>query len=130
MDSIYVYQIKLPPQIKEMVTPCEDGYTVYIDRDLDRETQLKAYHHALEHIKNNDFASEEDIQAIEAKAHGKPIKKPVKAKSKRRSKWEAYHKKMVKKEKRLREVGYTMERYFDDDEYGCPTVKTRIVPLK
>ncbi len=68
MTDIFVYFVKLPPHINEMVTPCPDGYTVYIDSGLDDEHRFKAYQHALCHIQNNDF-EKSDIQQIEAEAH-------------------------------------------------------------
>ena len=72
MDDVYVYIVPLPPCIRELVTPCLDGYTVYIADRLDRESMIKAYKHALAHIKNGDFErSSEDLNAIEAAAHAK-----------------------------------------------------------
>ena len=68
MYSIYVYSTKLPPKIKEMVTPCEDGYTVYIKSDLDSYQRMKAFRHAVTHIRNDDF-NNDDIQDIENVAH-------------------------------------------------------------
>lgn len=130
MDDIYTYIVKLPPKINEMVTPCVDGYTVYISIDLDHEDQLKAYDHAVEHIKNNDFASEENVQAIEAKAHKKTEEKPAQPKirkKKKLSQWEKYHRKQQRKEKALAKMGLMRESYIGDDEYGCPTVKYRVI---
>ena len=130
MDNIYTYLVKLPNGIKEMVTPCVDGYTVYISIDLDRTGQLKAYDHAMEHIKNNDFASEEDVQAIEARAHKEAAEKPVQPKirkKKKLTKWEKYHRKQERTDRALAKMGLMRESYIGDDEYGCPTVKYRIV---
>lgn len=54
---------------KEVVTLNEDGtYTVFINSRLSYEAQLKAYDHALRHIKDEDF-EQSDVQHIEAKAH-------------------------------------------------------------
>lgn len=64
MDDVFVYFIKLPPCIDEIVVPCVHGYTVYIDVRLDDAHRLKAYEHALEHIRNNDF-EKDDVQEIE-----------------------------------------------------------------
>lgn len=130
MDNIYTYLVKLPNGIKEMVTPCVDGYTVYISIDLDRTGQLKAYDHAMEHIKNNDFASEEDVQAIEARAHKEAAEKPSQPKirkKKKLTKWEKYHRKQERTDRALAKMGLMRESYIGDDEYGCPTVKYRIV---
>lgn len=68
MDNIYVYHIGLPDGIREMVTPCLDGFTVYIDKNLDEWSRQKAYNHAVEHITNNDFCKA-DVQQIEWEAH-------------------------------------------------------------
>ena len=67
MDDIYVYFVALPDGINEMVTPCDLGYTVYLDINLDEHQRKKAYFHALEHIKRNDFGKD-DVQEIEAEA--------------------------------------------------------------
>lgn len=68
MDDIFVYYTKLPPRINELVTPCNDGYTVYIDERLDKTSRIKAYMHAIKHIINNDF-EKDDVQEIENTAH-------------------------------------------------------------
>lgn len=70
MDDIYVYLTKLPRSIKEVVTPCQGGYTIYIDIDLDEISRMKAYRHALWHIEHFDF-ERDDVQMIESKAHKK-----------------------------------------------------------
>ena len=70
MDNIFTYFVKLPDGIDEVVMPCLDGYTVYIDVNLSEQQQLKAYAHALHHIRNNDF-EKPDVQAIEAEAHSR-----------------------------------------------------------
>ena len=52
-----------------MVVPNEDGsYTILINAKLSQEAQLKAYQHALNHIKNEDF-EKYDVQDIEFQAH-------------------------------------------------------------
>lgn len=66
--DIYVYCVHLPAGVKEMVTPCLDGYTVYINDVLDRSAQVEAYRHAVRHIMNNDF-EKQSVQRIEAYAH-------------------------------------------------------------
>ena len=68
MDSIYVYLADLPGKVSEMVTPCADGYTVYINARMSTERQRKAYNHALKHIRNNDW-ERTDVQLIEEAAH-------------------------------------------------------------
>lgn len=64
---------------KEMVTVNEDGsYTILINARLSNEGQLKAYQHAMEHIKKNDF-EKEDVQKIEFDAHSNTIKESMPA---------------------------------------------------
>ena len=68
MDDVYVRLIKMSPRLHEFVTPCDEGYCVYINEALDRPHMLKAYAHALEHINNEDW-NKDDVQEIEAEAH-------------------------------------------------------------
>lgn len=66
--SVFVYHIPLPDGVHEIVLPCLDGHTVYIDNQLSYEAQIEAYRHAIKHIKNRDF-EKPDVQEIEADAH-------------------------------------------------------------
>lgn len=68
-DDIYVYYINIPGNVNEMVTPCFGGYTVYIDKNLDQAHQMKAYQHAMRHIKRGDFDRREKATVIEFHAH-------------------------------------------------------------
>lgn len=68
MDDVYVYLVKLPRGIREAVTPCADGYTVYIDNRLDSTAQRAAYEHAIKHIRRGDF-ERYDVREIEREAH-------------------------------------------------------------
>ena len=68
MDEVFVYLVDLPPGINEMVTPCCDGHTIYIDKKLDNIHRIKAYEHAMEHISHDDF-NKNNVQEIEAVAH-------------------------------------------------------------
>lgn len=53
----------------EMISVNEDGsYTILINARLSYEGQLKAYEHAMEHIRNNDF-EKDNVQKIEYDAH-------------------------------------------------------------
>lgn len=69
-DNIYVYMVNLPDGINEAVTPCADGYTIYIDDKLGPEGKEKAYRHAMYHIQNHDF-EKYDVNKIEVEAHKK-----------------------------------------------------------
>ena len=65
-DSTYVYLVDLP--VDEMVAPCSDGYTIYLNARLSYRGRVKAYLHALEHIERSDW-EKTDVQKIEAEAH-------------------------------------------------------------
>lgn len=69
MDDIFIYYIDLPQGVSEMVTPCIDGYTVYIDQNLDELGRLKAFWHAMKHITRSDFSCGADVNEIETEAH-------------------------------------------------------------
>lgn len=64
MDDVYTYLVRLPEQIDEMVVPCLDGYTVYIDQNLTAERRISAFHHAVRHILRGDF-EKADVGQIE-----------------------------------------------------------------
>ena len=66
--SIFVYQVALPGNVREAVTPCADGYTVYINENLSFEQRQKAFIHALRHISGSDF-DKANVQTIETDTH-------------------------------------------------------------
>ena len=68
MDDIFVYYVGLPDGVHEIVMPCSDGFTIYINEKLDKSECLKAYEHALKHIRANDWGKE-DVQEVEYHAH-------------------------------------------------------------
>lgn len=68
MDNIYTYCTRLPDGLNEMILPCSDGYTVYIDDRLSSLGRLEAYQHAIRHIENRDW-EKRNIQEIEMDAH-------------------------------------------------------------
>lgn len=70
MDSIYIYFIDLPTKVHEIVVPCADGYTIYLNSRLSQTGIIEAYHHAKWHIDHNDF-EKEDVQTVEASAWGR-----------------------------------------------------------
>lgn len=70
MNDVYVYVVDMPMTVREMVAPCPDGYTVYINARLSDLGKLEAYSHALRHITNEDFRRD-DVQTIEHEAHGR-----------------------------------------------------------
>lgn len=67
LDDLFV---RLVPNlsVNEMITPCENGYSVYIKEDLPEEKKIEALYHAYIHKKSNDFENI-DIQDIESRAH-------------------------------------------------------------
>lgn len=67
-NNIYIYIVDLPDRIDEMVTPCFDGYTVYLNARLTYAGRVRAYHHAMRHIDRNDFDGY-NVQDIEKDAH-------------------------------------------------------------
>lgn len=67
-SDIYIYTVSLPVGINETVTPCADGYTIYLSDKLSAEKRMEAYEHAMHHINNLDF-EKYDVQEIEADAH-------------------------------------------------------------
>lgn len=72
MINVFVYLVDMPTKVHEVVTPSDDGsYTIYLNARLDYYGRVKAYHHAMKHIENNDFESDEDINTIECRAHKK-----------------------------------------------------------
>ena len=68
MDDVYVYLEPLPDGIKEMITPCLGGYTIYLDPRQSFESMRDSYKHALSHIEHHDF-EKDNVQDIETKAH-------------------------------------------------------------
>lgn len=68
MDEIFVYITDLPTNITEIVIPCLDGYTVYLNARMGQESQKEGYEHALTHIHGNDW-KKNDVQEIEFMAH-------------------------------------------------------------
>lgn len=71
MDRIFIYLIKMPPGIYESVCPCDDGYTIYLDKDLTQERLIEEYNHAISHIENGDFYDDtRSVSQKEMMAHG------------------------------------------------------------
>ncbi|MDD6690830.1 MAG: hypothetical protein PUE63_03125 [Lachnospiraceae bacterium] len=74
IDDMYIYYVEFPKDLSrehEMVMPCLDGYTVYINLNLDRQGKLDAIEHAKGHIRAGDVDRRDgDVQEIEARAHG------------------------------------------------------------
>ena len=71
-DNIYLYFVPLPVGIHEMITPCFDGYTIYLNSVDTYEQHKKSFFHAIKHIFSDDF-DHSNIQDIEANAHNKGL---------------------------------------------------------
>ena len=63
--------IKFPSgKVHEAVTQNTDGsVTIFLDKNATQESQRKRFFHVMKHLAGDDF-SREDIQIIEAEAHG------------------------------------------------------------
>lgn len=70
MDDIFVYIVDMPTTASEMIMPCSDGYTIYINAKLSYHDRVKAYLHALGHVEGNDW-EKVNVQEIEKDAHRK-----------------------------------------------------------
>ena len=70
MIDYRVHFIKFPTgKVKETVVENEDGsFTIFIDKELNREMQEEAFAHAKKHILGDDF-SKDNVNAIEFDAH-------------------------------------------------------------
>ena len=66
--NIYVYIVDMPFTATEMVMPCPDGFTVYLNARLSYKDRVRGYLHALKHIENGDWQKSE-VGDIEADAH-------------------------------------------------------------
>lgn len=70
MDNVFVYIIAMDPLVKEQVVSNPDGtFSVFINDYLSHERRIKAYNHALSHIRNGDFDKNADVDSIECEAH-------------------------------------------------------------
>lgn len=127
-DDIFVYLLPLPTRTREVVTPNDDGtYTIFINERLSNDGQIKAYDHAIKHIKNTDF-SKRDVQSIEAEAHGmisssqfKPMAgdKYIKKLRSLKRKRERIKQEMILNEERINYLQiYGMDNFFEQAEYA------------
>ena len=74
----FVRVIELPPAVKGVTVPNEDGtFSVYINALYDDDTRRRALEHELEHLARDHFYKPESVALQEAEADGKPISPPV-----------------------------------------------------
>lgn len=66
-DHYFVRIVPFPvDSIGGMVTPNDDGtFTIYLNANLNRERQMKAFRHELAHIANGDFWNDRSIEEVE-----------------------------------------------------------------
>ena len=58
-DNIHIYEDTMPYTIKAFVSPeVDDGYTIYLNKDLSDQTRVQTVEHELRHIKKNDLYSD------------------------------------------------------------------------
>lgn len=72
MTEIFTHEVDLPPGVYGAVTPCFNGYKIFVDKKLNRDNRHKAYMQALECICNNYFAKH-DVQQITWEAHNNEV---------------------------------------------------------
>lgn len=64
--NINIIITHLPPHVKAITTPNEDGtYTIIVNERLSRDAAIKEIIHELKHIKGNDFGSDEQATLLE-----------------------------------------------------------------
>lgn len=68
MDDIFIYLTDLPSRVHDIVVPCADGYTVYLEIKDSMQRRMKAFEHAVGHIRELDF-EKTDVNIIEMEAH-------------------------------------------------------------
>ena len=69
LDEINVQIMDMDVMIPEhLVKNSDDSYTIFLNARLSRDSQLKYYYHALNHILKNDF-HKDNVQEIELIAH-------------------------------------------------------------
>ena len=73
-ETYYIYTIRLPDGVNELILPDANGdYTIYLADRLDGEHRLKAFWHAVDHVRRGDFDTDKrdsDADNIERDAHG------------------------------------------------------------
>lgn len=70
-DDIFVYYAPMPEGMDELVLPCLDGYTIYINDKLPQERQNLSFLHALGHIERGDC--ENECKSMDEKEGDDPV---------------------------------------------------------
>ena len=62
----FIRVVDLPPKVKALVAENDDGtYSLYLNSKNDKQRNILAVIHELDHIENNDFQNGKTIQAVE-----------------------------------------------------------------
>lgn len=70
VGDCFVYLAPLPHDVREMLTPCTEGYTLYLNERLTQNQRLRAIEHAFRHAQRGDFEKlNADVQEIEYSTH-------------------------------------------------------------
>lgn len=127
-NYVFVYLLDDMP-VNEMVTPCAEGYTIYINAKLDHEHQVRAYEHALKHIEDGDFDVNNmaSVQEIESKAHELParivqVETELERLRKNRKKRSAAIRKKEKQIKFLQDAGLDLFNIAEDNYLYPPNL--------
>lgn len=68
-DGAIIRFISLPSKIRGTTIPDVEGnFNVYINKNLNYETQIEIFRHELAHIKNGDFWNGDSIRVVEERA--------------------------------------------------------------
>ena len=66
MGDIFVRYIQLPPSVHGFtILDNDSNYNIYLNSTFSCENNQKTLEHELDHIKNNDFCSLDNIRCIE-----------------------------------------------------------------
>ena len=70
IDYVNIIYINLPFKIRATSTENVDGgYTIFVNKNLTYEIQVKAIKHEMWHIVADDFNNDKSIETIEMMAH-------------------------------------------------------------
>ena len=83
-DSWRIRLIPLPAGVGEQIREYPDGHIdIFVNANWGADAQRDAVEHALEHWRNDDFHSDEDIRQVEARADrrdaapARPSRRPI-----------------------------------------------------
>ena len=110
---INVILMDLDTIVEENVHDNADGsYTVILNSRFTHKRMMESFDHAIEHIRNKDFGKE-DVQAIEAQAHGIQVEQKEEIVPEWKRIYEANRPKIEKELKRIRRQLKQYERRYN-----------------